>query len=131
MDDKLETMFAMQQELNRRTMEIYKQQGITPILGCLPMMLQMPIWIGLYTAVNMEVALRHQGLFPASWHWITDLSAPDRLIPFEWFGIDPIAVPLVGTVDAGPFFVDKGGSIGLWFNRPKKVNPIIDDFAGQ
>ncbi len=89
------------QEIQKRTMEIYKQQGAAPILGCLPMLLQMPIWVALYSAVSTNVGLRHQGLFPASWHWLNDLSAPDRLIPLSVFGIKHIIeIPLVGGVDA-------------------------------
>jgi len=89
------------EEIQKQTMAIYKQQGATPILGCLPMLLQMPIWIALFTAVDSNVALRHQGLFPASLHWLTDLSAPDRLVPFSVFGVSaPIELPLVGGVDA-------------------------------
>jgi YidC/Oxa1 family membrane protein insertase len=89
------------QEIQKQTMAIYKQQGATPILGCLPMFLQMPIWIALYAAVSNNVALRHHGLFPPSWHWLTDLSAPDRLIPFTVFGVThPIQIPLVGGIDA-------------------------------
>ena len=38
---------------------------------------------------------------------------------------------LIGIVDAGPFFVDKGGSIGLWFDSPRRFDPIIDNFAGK
>ena len=96
-----------QKEFQKRQMELMKDQGMAGgmILGCLPMLLQMPIWIALYTAVDANVALRHHGLFPASWHWLTDLSAPDRLIPFSTFGItDPISIPLlssmVGDLDA-------------------------------
>jgi YidC/Oxa1 family membrane protein insertase len=90
-----------QQEIQKHTMAIYKQQGATPILGCLPMLLQMPIWVALYSAVSNNVALRHQGLFPPSWHWLNDLSAPDRLIPFSVFGLNhPIQIPLMGGVDA-------------------------------
>jgi len=64
----------------------------------------MPIWIAIYTAVDANVALRHEGLFPASWHWITDLSAPDRLIPFSVLGIKPFNLPLmIGYVDAFNF----------------------------
>jgi YidC/Oxa1 family membrane protein insertase len=88
------------EELQRQTTALYKEQGLGPLLGCLPMLIQMPIWIALYTAANSTVALRHQGLFPASWHWLTDLSAPDRLIPFSLFDIGPIQAPLIGTVDA-------------------------------
>jgi len=91
------------EEMSRRTMELYREHGIAGnmILGCLPMFLQMPIWIALYTAVDGNVALRHKGLFPAAFHWLTDLSAPDRLVPFSWFGsMQPISIPLVGDVDA-------------------------------
>jgi hypothetical protein len=38
---------------------------------------------------------------------------------------------LIGTVDAGPFFVNKGGEIGLWFDSPTHLDPILDDFAGR
>ena len=75
--------------LNREMMKMYKQQGATPVLGCLPMILQMPIWIALFTGLNSAVELRHAAFLPV---WITDLAAPDALIPFG-SGID---VPLLG-----------------------------------
>ncbi len=95
------------QEFQRRQMEMMKEHGMTGgmLLGCLPMLLQMPIWIALFTAVDSNVAVRHHGLFPAGWHWLTDLSAPDRLIPFSLFGLtEPIQIPLlnrmIGGIDA-------------------------------
>ncbi|KPK74464.1 MAG: hypothetical protein AMJ79_14080 [Phycisphaerae bacterium SM23_30] len=95
------------QELSKRTMELYKEQGMAGnfLLGCLPMILQLPIWVALFTAVDGNVEIRHHGLFPASWHWLTDLAAPDRLIPFSWFGVEePIEIPLLsgfmGGIDA-------------------------------
>ena len=92
------------EEMQRQMQGMYKEQGPAMILGCLPMFLQMPIWIALYMAADANVALRHQGLLPASWHWLNDLSAPDRLIPFSWLGIEPVNLPiignLVGTIDA-------------------------------
>ncbi len=63
--------------LNKEMMKFYKEQGASPFLGCLPMFLQMPIWIALWTGINASVALRHEGLLPV---WITDLAAPDTLI---------------------------------------------------
>ena len=85
-------------ELQKQTMAMYKEQGFNPVLGCLPMLLQMPIWIAIYTAVDASVGLRHEGLFS---FWINDLSAPDRLIPFSVLGIKPITLPLmIGYVDA-------------------------------
>lgn len=76
--------------LNRETMQLYKQQGATPLLGCLPMVLQMPIWIALFTALNVAVELRHAAFLPV---WITDLAGPDAL--FTW----PAAysIPLFGN----------------------------------
>jgi YidC/Oxa1 family membrane protein insertase len=62
-------------------MQVYKEQGFTPILGCLPMILQMPIWIALYAALNSTFELR-QAPFLWGYTWIDDLSRPDRLI--EW-----------------------------------------------
>ncbi len=94
-----------QDEMRKQMATIYKEMGPAQLLGCLPMMLQMPIWIALYTTVGTNIALRHQGLLPASWHWLNDLSAPDRLISFAWFGLDkPIHIPLLsslmGPIDA-------------------------------
>jgi YidC/Oxa1 family membrane protein insertase len=77
---KLKEKYADDKEtLQKETMKMYKQQGATPILGCLPMLLQMPIWIALWTGLNAAVELRHTGLLP---FWITDLAAPDALISF-------------------------------------------------
>ena len=47
------------EELQKAMWEFQKQQGITPILGCLPMFLQMPIWIALWSALNSTFELRH------------------------------------------------------------------------
>lgn len=65
--------------LNREMMHLYKQQGVTPLLGCLPMVLQMPIWFALFTSLNVAVELRHAAFLPV---WITDLAGPDAL--FTW-----------------------------------------------
>ena len=71
------------QEMQRKTMEMYREMGVSPVTGMLPMFLQMPIWIALWTAVYTSVDLRGQSFLP---FWITDLSAPDHLFRFP-FGI--------------------------------------------
>jgi YidC/Oxa1 family membrane protein insertase len=70
------------EELNKAMIDVYKQQGATPILGCLPMLLQTPIWIALWTALSSTFELRGA---PFLWGatWIHDLSAPDRLFTFS------------------------------------------------
>ena len=95
-------------EIQKATMALYKESGVNPASGCLgilPMFIQMPIWVALFTAVDANVALRHEGLLPVSWHWITDLSSPDRLVPLAWLGIDeaikiPLLYNMIGGIDA-------------------------------
>ena len=70
------------QGLGRAQMELYKQHGYNPMSGCLPMLLQMPIFICLWRALSVDPALRQAGLVPP----ITDLSRPDVLLPLG-FGI--------------------------------------------
>jgi YidC/Oxa1 family membrane protein insertase len=74
-------------EMNKQLMALYKEQGL-PIMGFLPMMVQMPIWISLWSAVYASVELRGAAFLP---FWITDLSMPDALIRFS-----TITVPLIG-----------------------------------
>jgi YidC/Oxa1 family membrane protein insertase len=58
-----------------------KQVGIKPVLGCLPMILQTPIWIALYQSLQTTFELRHAPLL-YGYTWIDDLSKPDKLIDF-------------------------------------------------
>ena len=76
------------QEMNKKVMELYKQQGVSPVSSFLPMMIQMPVWISLWTAINTSIELRGAGFLP---FWITDLSSPDALIRFSEF-----TVPFLG-----------------------------------
>ncbi len=72
-------------EMQKKMMELYREQGISPLMSFLPMFLQMPIWIALWSAINSSVALRGAAFLP---FWITDLSVPDALI--KWH---PITIP--------------------------------------
>jgi len=76
------------QELNKRLMELYREQGASPITGMLPMLVQMPIWIALWSAVYSSIDLRGAAFLP---FWITDLSVPDALI--KW---PTVIIPLLG-----------------------------------
>ncbi len=77
--------------MQRDMMELYKRHRVNPISGCLPMLLQLPIFVGLYNALMHSIELRHA---PFVW-WINDLSAPDRL---SVFGIGvPVLVLLMGA----------------------------------
>ncbi len=84
--------------LNKAMMSFYKEQGMAPVLGCLPMFLQMPIWIALWSALQSTFELRHSpflfvhlGNFAMHLTWIKDLANPDALIrfaPIHIFGFD-------------------------------------------
>ncbi|MBC8107842.1 MAG: membrane protein insertase YidC, partial [Anaerolineae bacterium] len=97
--EKLKTKYKDDSDaLNKETMKFYKEHGATPILGCLPMFLQMPIWIALWSALQSTFELRHAGFL--RWEhihltWIKDLSQPDHLIslsqPINLFGWVPIS----------------------------------------
>ena len=81
------------QEMHRRMGEVYQEAGMTqfsPMVGMLPMLLQMPVWIALWTAVYTSIDLRGAPFLP---FWITDLSAPDALISFQQHAF---TVPLIG-----------------------------------
>jgi YidC/Oxa1 family membrane protein insertase len=78
--------------LAKAQMEMHKEMGITPFLGCLPMFLQMPIWIALYSALQNDIALR-QSPFLWGLTWIHDLARPDRLLSWDQH---PFTVPFFG-----------------------------------
>jgi len=82
--------------LNKEIMELYRRNGVNPFGGCLPMVLQFPVFIGLYNALRTPIELRH-----APFVWIKDLSRPDwESLPIDFagwhFGI-PILTILMGA----------------------------------
>ncbi len=73
--DKLKEKYkADKTRLNQETMALYKRYKINPLGGCLPMLLQMPIWIALYRTIYTSVELYQAPLFL----WVNDLSSPDK-----------------------------------------------------
>ncbi|MBF0286180.1 MAG: membrane protein insertase YidC [SAR324 cluster bacterium] len=68
------------EKLNAEMMDLYKKNKVNPVGGCFPVLLQLPIFFALYSALSTAVELRHEPFFG----WIVDLSAPDGL------GITPI-----------------------------------------
>lgn len=79
--------------MNRAIMELYREEGINPatqIMGCLPMLLQMPIWVALWSALNNTFELRHQGFIL----WIRDLAGPDSIVHFA----KPVNIPIISFI---------------------------------
>jgi YidC/Oxa1 family membrane protein insertase len=102
-------------ELNKAMMQVYKEQGFTPILGCLPMFLQMPIWIALWSALQSTFELRqapflHFGGVHLT--WIDDLARPDRFIDFGrsidlFFGLSFSSINILPVLLAGVFYLQQ------------------------
>lgn len=84
------------EKLNKEIMELYRRNGVNPLGGCLPMVLQFPVFIGLYNALSTPIELRH-----APFLWIKDLSRPDwESLPFTlagWHLGIPILTILMGA----------------------------------
>ena len=79
--------------LNQEMMKLYREEKVNPMGGCLPMVVQLPIMIGLWGALNASVELRQATFSPIpGFDWISDLSAPDALYIFS----SPFIVPIFG-----------------------------------
>ncbi len=81
------------QALNTATMALYRENKVNPTGGCLPMVLQMPLFFAMYAVINNVIDLR-QAPFVA---WIHDLSAPDQLLTVAGFPIRILPVLMAGT----------------------------------
>jgi YidC/Oxa1 family membrane protein insertase len=80
-----------QTELNQEMLALYKKRGVNPVGGCLPMLLQVPVFLGLYNALLNAIELRHAPFAL----WINDLATPERL---EVFGIGvPVMILIMGV----------------------------------
>ncbi|WGD29645.1 membrane protein insertase YidC [Ancylobacter sp. WKF20] len=82
-------------KLQQEMMEIYKKEKINPVAGCLPILIQIPVFFALYKVLFVTIEMRHAPFFG----WIKDLSAPDPTTIFNLFGLipwDPGAVPVIG-----------------------------------
>ncbi len=78
---------AMQKEL----MELYKKEKVNPAAGCLPILLQIPVFFALYKVLYITIEMRHAPFYG----WIHDLSAPDPTSWVNLFGLLPYEVPAI------------------------------------
>ena len=76
------------EKMNQAIAELYKKEKVNPLSGCLPLLLQLPVFIALYNLLNSHFELRGALFIPG---WIPDLSAPESVWTF------PSAIPLLGT----------------------------------
>lgn len=105
------------QKLNKQIMELYKEHKVNPLGGCLPILLQMPIFFALYQALIRSVALRG-----AHFLWIKDLSSPDQAFVFK------NSIPFLGNqVNVLPILM----AIGMFVQQKISMAKATGDAAQQ
>ena len=81
--------------------ELYNKHNFRPLASCLPMFLQLPIFMGLYRCLSVDISLRQEPLIPGV-SWCSNLAGPDML--FDWSGWMPEIIAGRGTGYLGPYF---------------------------
>ena len=88
------------QAMQREMMQLYRVEKVNPAAGCLPVLLQIPVFFALYKVLFVTIEMRHAPFYG----WITDLSAPDPTSVFNLFGLLPYSVSFL------PDFLQ----LGIW-----------------
>ncbi len=108
-----EDKMKQQQEM----MEIYKREKVSPLSGCLPIFIQIPVFFALYKVILTSIDLRHAPFFG----WIRDLSAPDPTSVFNLFGLIPWTPPTMLMIGIWPLLM----GITMWVQM--RLNPTPPD----
>lgn len=104
-----------QQEL----MDLYKKEKINPLAGCLPILIQIPVFFALYKVLFVTIEMRHAPFFG----WIKDLAAPDPTSMFNLFGLLPFAVPAFLLIGVWPIIMGITMFVQMKMN-PEPTDPI-------
>lgn len=109
-------------KMNTEVMKLYKEHGVNPVGGCLPMMIQIPIFFGLFSMLGQAAELRNSPFL-----WVRDLSQPDTLLTIKGLGWIPIlGNPAVGLpINILPILM---GLTNVWLMR---MTPKTGDATQQ
>ena len=111
------------QAMQKAVMELYKKEKVNPASGCLPILLQIPIFFSLYKVIFVTLELRH-----APWiGWIRDLSAPDPSSLYNLWGLFPWDAPEPGSILALVFIGIMPLALGISMWLQQKLNPSPTD----
>ena len=105
------------QKMNQEMFALYREKKINPAAGCLPILIQIPIFFALYKVLFVSIEMRHAPFFG----WIKDLSAPDPTSIFNLFGLIPFDTPAFLTIGVWPLLM------GLTMYLQQKINPPPPD----
>ena len=81
------------QKMNEEVMKLYKEYGVNPFSGCLPLLVQIPIFFGFYSMLGTAIELRN-----SSFLWVADLSQPDTVAHLLGFPINVLPIVMAGTM---------------------------------
>jgi YidC/Oxa1 family membrane protein insertase len=109
------------QRQQQEILKLYQAEKVNPAAGCLPILLQIPVFYALYKCLLVSVEMRHQPFVL----WIKDLSAPDPLTPINLFGLLHFSPPAILAIGILPILV------GLTQFMSMKLNPQAMDPAQQ
>jgi YidC/Oxa1 family membrane protein insertase len=104
-------------KLQQEMMALYRREKVNPVSGCLPLLLQIPVFFSLYKVLYVTIEMRHAPFFG----WIQDLSAHDPTSVFNLFGLLPYAVPAYLMLGAWPLI----NGMVMWVQM--KMNPPAPD----
>ncbi len=108
------------QRQQQEIMKLYKDEKVNPLSGCLPMLIQIPVFFALYKVLVLAIEMRHEPFVL----WIRDLSAPDPAHILNLFGLLDFTVP-AGFLAIGPLAVLLGITMWLTFRlNPAAMDPI-------
>ena len=115
------------QKLQQGMMELYKKEKVNPAAGCLPILLQIPIFFSLYKVIFVTIELRHEPFFGP----FQDLSSPDPTSIFNFFGLLPWGAPDPGSMMALIFIGILPLLLGISMFLQQKLNPAPTDPTQQ
>ena len=105
-DDRMKQQEAM--------MELYKREKVNPLAGCLPMVVQIPVFFALYKVLYVTIEMRHAPFYG----WIRDLSAPDPTTLFNLFGLIPWTPPHILLIGVLPLIMGATMWVQMKLNPP-------------
>ncbi|MGC1497434.1 MAG: membrane protein insertase YidC [Sulfitobacter sp.] len=115
------------QKMQQGMMELYKREKVNPAAGCLPILLQIPIFFSLYKVIFVTIELRHAPFFGP----FQDLSAPDPTSIMNFYGLLPWAGPEAGSIMALIFIGILPLLLGISMYLQQKLNPAPTDPTQQ
>lgn len=107
------------QKLQKEMMQLYRDRKVNPAAGCLPILIQIPIFFSLYKVIFVTIELRHAPFFG----WLNDLSAPDTSSLYNLFGLLPWAAPVPGSLLSLIFIGILPILLGITMWLQQKLNP--------